>query len=235
VTPFPLRRSIGTAEGGDIPDFSSRLRRARLGLGLALAMVTVTFAVFSVTFVFRRFFAGWLGDDGPGVDSSTAIQINHWRHIQLPIALFVLNTFILLLSSVAMEFARRQVARRAALAPVERIPGVSLGNDRNLPWLAVAIVLGVGFVVGQTLAWRNMAAHGIYLSTMPSSTFVYLATILHAIHVGAGLLALLFAAAMPVWHASWDARRIVVDVSGFYWHFMAVLWLYLFALLALIN
>ena len=127
------------------------------------------------------------------------------------------------------------MTKRAALAPVENIPGVSLGKERNLPWLAATIVLGCGFVLGQALAWSRMAASGIYLATTPSSTFVYLATILHAIHVGAGLLALFTAGALALAKVSWDTRRIVVDVSAWYWHFMALLWLYLFGLVEIMS
>jgi cytochrome c oxidase subunit 3 len=193
-------------------------------------MVTVTFAVFSATFVLRRWFEDW-----PGVDSSLPVRVAHWTHLQLPFGLLVFNTFLLLVSSAAMEMTRRQVTKRAALAPVERIPGVSLGHERNLPWLPATIVLGCSFVAGQVLAWHQMAARGIYLATTPNATFVYLATILHAIHLGAGLLALLSAAVLALAKASWDSRRIVVDVAAWYWHFMAGLWVYLFGLVAVMN
>jgi cytochrome c oxidase subunit 3 len=230
VSPIRTRREAGSSQGGEIPDFSSRLRRARFGLGLALAMVTMTFAVFTATFVLRRWFEDW-----PGVDSSVTVRVAHWTHLQLPYRLLFFNTLLLLLSSVAMEMTRRQVTKRAALAPVERIPGVSLGRERNLPWLPATIVLGCAFVAGQALAWLQMAARGIYLATTPNATFVYLATILHAIHLGAGLLALLSAAVLAIAKASWDSRRIVVDVTAWYWHFMAGLWVYLFGLVAVMN
>ena len=206
------------------------MKRARLGLGLALAMVTATFVIFTVTFVFRRLF-----EETPGVDSSVPIHVAHWTHLRLPVGLLLLNTLWLLLSSVTMELARRWTAQRAALAPVERIPGVSLGKERHFPWLGATILLGCAFVGGQALAWRDMASRGIYLATTPNATFIYLATILHAIHVGAGLLALFSAAALAVMSASWDTRRIVVDVTAWYWHFMALLWVYLFGLVTILN
>jgi len=230
MSPIRTRREAGSSQGGEIPDFASRLRRARIGLGLALAMVTMTFAVFTVTFVFRRWFETW-----PGVDSSVPVHVAHWTHLRLPYGLLFLNTTVLLLSSAAMEMARRQVTKRAALAPVERIPGISLGKERSLPWLPTTIALGFAFVAGQVLAWHEMATRGIYVATTPNATFVYLATILHAIHVGAGLVALLCAAVLAVAKASWDSRRIVVDVTAWYWHFMAGLWLYLFGLVAVLN
>ena len=197
---------------------------------MALAMVSATFAIFSVAFVSRRLF-----EETPGVDSSVPVHAAHWTHLRLPVALLLLNTLLLLLSSLTMEISRRRTTQRAALAPVERIPGVSLGKERHFPWLAATIVLGCAFVAGQGLAWRDMAARGIYLSSSPNATFIYLATILHAIHVGAGLLALFTAATLAALKASWDARRIVVDITAWYWHFMALLWVYLFGLVAVLN
>ena len=240
MSPFRSRQSGNREEGGgdasrgggddrDIPNYGERLRRARFGLALGAAMVTMMFVVFTCTYVLRRLF-----DDSPGVNSTATIRANHWTHFPLPISLFLINTLVLLASSATMEMARRQVTKRAALAPLEGIPGVSL-NERYLPWLPLTIVLGFGFVAGQTMAWRGMAARGYYLATTPSSTFVYLATILHAVHVGAGLIALLCAAGMAVLKASWDSRRIIVDISAWYWHFMGVLWIYLFGLLVVMS
>ena len=214
----------------DIPNYGERLKRARFGLALGVGMVTIMFVVFTCTYVLRRVF-----DDSPGVSSAVTIRTSHWTHLRLPIPLLLFNTLLLLASSAAMEMARRQVTKRAALAPIEGIPGVTLGNERYLPWLEVTIILGFGFVAGQAVAWREMAARGYYLSTTPSSAFVYLATILHAIHVGAGLIALICAAGMAILKSSWDVRRIVVDISGWYWHFMGALWIYLLGLLMVMS
>jgi cytochrome c oxidase subunit III len=230
MSPLSTRRDASNHSGGDIPDYGSRLRRARLGLGLGIAMITMMFVVFSATYVLRRIF-----DDWPDVDASTPVLVSHWTHLRLPIALLIFNSFVLLLSSATMEMARRQITKRAALAPVASIPGVSLGKERYLPWLPASIVLGFGFLLGQVLAWREMAARGIYLATAPSGTFVYLATILHAIHLGAGLIALLVAAVMSLIKGSWDSQRIITDISAWYWHFMAALWLYLFVLLVVMS
>ena len=214
----------------DIPNYGEQLRRARFGLAIGMVTVSMLFVVFTATYVFRR-----LVDESPGVNSAVAIRTSHWTHLQLPISLLLFNSLLLLASSATMEMARRQVKQRAALAPLEGMPGVILGNERDLPWLQATIVLGFGFIAGQAFAWREMAARGYYLSTTPSSTFVYLATILHAFHVGAGLIALLCAAGMALLKSSWDTRRIVVDISTWYWHFMAALWIYLFGLLLVMS
>jgi cytochrome c oxidase subunit 3 len=130
-----------------------------------------------------------------------------------------------------MEFARRKAARQAALAPVQSIPGVSLGNEKSFPWLGITVLLGIGFLAGQWLAWRELHARGFYVYTNPSSSFAFLLTITHALHLAGGMVALLWAASASLLRKPVEARRIVVDITAWYWHFMAVLWIYVFALL----
>jgi len=112
---------------------------------------------------------------------------------------------------------------------------VSLGKEGNFPWLGLSIVLGIGFLVGQWLAWRALVGEGVYLATAPSSSFVYLLTGAHAVHLLGGLLALLAAYAEGVLHRSIDSRRVLVDVAAWYWHFMALLWIYILALLEIAS
>jgi len=69
------------------------------------------------------------------------------------------------------------------------------------------------------------------LATSPSSSFFYLLTGSHAVHLAGGVIALIVAAITSLLHRPVEARRIVVDVTAWYWHFMAVLWVYVFALL----
>jgi hypothetical protein len=86
-----------------------------------------------------------------------------------------------------MELARRTVARQAALAPVKSIPGVSLGDEKSFPWLGItAICSGIGFLAGQWLAWGELHARGFFVNTNPNSSFVFLLTIAHAVHLGRG-------------------------------------------------
>jgi cytochrome c oxidase subunit 3 len=81
------------------------------------------------------------------------------------------------------------------------------------------------------LAWRQLAANGFYVSTTPSSSFVYLLTGTHAVHLMGGVLALLVAGAASLLRRSLATRSIVVDVTAWYWHFMAALWVYIFCLM----
>jgi cytochrome c oxidase subunit 3 len=82
------------------------------------------------------------------------------------------------------------------------------------------------------LAWRELAARGFYLATSPSSSFIYLFTGLHGLHLLGGILALFAAAVTYALRRPMDSRRIVLDVTGWYWHFMALLWIGILCLLA---
>jgi cytochrome c oxidase subunit 3 len=167
----------------------------------------------------------------PSIDPLTNTYVRDWVPINLPWALLVVNTLVLLTSSVTMEFARRDIARQVALAPVKSIPGVSLGNERGFPWLGSTVVLGFGFLAGQLLVWRVLREHHFFLYSGPSSSIAYLLFGAHAIHLAGGVIALIYAATTSLLHRPVEARRIVIDVAAWYWHFMALLWIYIFALL----
>jgi cytochrome c oxidase subunit 3 len=167
----------------------------------------------------------------PTLDAATNTYVHDWIPVDLPISLLLLNTLLLLVSSITAELARRQIKRQAALAPVRSIPGVSLGEGKSVPWLGITMVLGGGFLIGQWMAWRELADRGFYLSTSASSSFVYLLTATHGVHLAGGSLVLLYAAIVSLLNKPIESRRIVVDVTAWYWHFMFFLWLYIFALL----
>jgi len=205
------------------PDYGARLRRARLGLVIALTPIMMLFVAFTSAYILRQGL--------PTFDPHTNTVVRDWIPVPLPTLLFLINTCVLVLSSVTIECARRQLARQVALEPVPSIPGVSLVTERKFPWLALTIVLGLCFLSGQWLAWKDLASRGFYVATGPSSSFVYLLTGGHAVHLFGGILALLAAGASVILHRPLASRRIVVDVTAWYWHFMALLWIYILALL----
>jgi len=167
----------------------------------------------------------------PTYDGVTNSYVRDWGRVQLPWLMLMINTALLLISSLTMELARREFKRRAALAPLQSIPGISLGEEKGFPWLGITVLLGFGFLVGQWMAWGELKARGFFVDTNPNSSFVYLLTAAHAVHLAGGILALLWASATSLLHRPIEGRRIVVDVAAWYWHFMAVLWIYVFALL----
>ena len=191
-------------------------------------------AITPIVMLFVSFTSAYIVRQGlPTYDEATTSYVRDWLAVSLPSGLLMINTVLLVLSSITIELARRQLNRQAALAPIQTIPGVSLGNERTFPWLNVTAVLGIGFLAGQFLAWRTLGDRGFFVATSPSSSFVYLLTASHAVHLAGGLLALAYAVVAPFLGKTLESRRILVDVTVWYWHFMAVLWIYIFALLEL--
>lgn len=204
------------------PDHRTRLRRARLGLLVALTPVLMLFVSFTSAYVVRQGL--------PTLDPRTNQMVRDWIPIKLP-NLLLANTCVLLLSTVSMELARRQMKREATLSPAERAAAGLFNTETAFPWLALTILLGICFLTGQWLAWRELAARGFYVATSPSSSFIYLLTGTHAIHLMGGILALFVAGGAALFERPAGTRSILVDVSAWYWHFMALLWIYILCLL----
>jgi len=213
----------GDGHGGDIPNYGARLRRARLGLICAIVTVCMVFISLTSAYIVRQGL--------PTFEGTSNTYVRDWGEVRLPWLLLGINTAILLISSITMEFARRSAARQAALAPVKSIPGISLGDEKSFPWLGITVLLGFSFLVGQWLAWNELHNRGFYVNTNPSSSFAFLLTIAHAVHLSGGVLALLWASGASLLKKPLESRRIIVDITAWYWHFMAVLWIYVFALL----
>jgi cytochrome c oxidase subunit 3 len=129
-----------------------------------------------------------------------------------------LNTFLLISSSVTLELSRRSLSAGAA--------------SEFVRWLWATVVLGLGFLGGQLMAWRELAARGIYLTTNPGSSFFYVLTAAHGIHLLGGVVALAYVVFCARRIALGRARRTPVDVTAIYWHFMDALWIYLFFMLS---
>jgi cytochrome c oxidase subunit 3 len=138
-----------------------------------------------------------------------------WVPLRLPWLIWV-NTAVLLLSSGVMELARR----RLALADIQRF--------RNL-WSA-ATLLGVLFLIGQLAAWRQLIRAGFYVATNQASSFFYIFTGLHGLHLLGGLCALFYVAFRRFERAK-VSRTVAAEVASYYWHFMDGLWIFLLALL----
>jgi cytochrome c oxidase subunit 3 len=204
-----------------IPNYGERLRRARMGLALAMTPILVLFVTFSAVYIARRAF--------PAADLNLG-YIQSWIPVRLPWTILLANTVVLILSSITMELARRRITREAALAPVQSIPGVSLGDEPHFPWLALTSILGLAFLAGQLFAWSKLSAAGFHLAGGTSSSFVYMLTAMHGLHLAGGMLALLFANVAAMLHRPVETRRIVVDITSWYWHCMTGLWIYILVL-----
>ncbi len=213
-------------DGDNFGLFDTRLRRARLGLVVGLTGIAMIFISFTSAYVIRQGL--------PTLDPRTNTLLHDWFPVPLP-RLLLINTGVLLISSVTMELARRQAARKRALAQFVSVAGASVNAKEEISWLALTVVLGLSFLAGQWMAWRELAASGFYVASSPSSSFVYLLTGMHGVHLFGGVVALLTAGVTSLLRRSADSQLIAVDVTGWYWHFMAVLWVYILCLLEFVH
>jgi cytochrome c oxidase subunit 3 len=216
----------GGGRGGDnTPDYGERLRRYRLGMAIGLVSIVMLFVCFSLTYIFRQMTGVY--------DPTTGTVVRDWQPLRAPMAILWINTLLIAASSVTMELARRQAIERTVLAPALAIPGIKADDRRPVPWLGITVVLGATFISGQVLAWQDLYHRGLSVSTGPSSSFFYILTGTHALHLIGGMLALLYALAVGWARKPVEQRRIIVDVTSWYWHVIGLLWIYLFALLAI--
>jgi len=174
---------------------------SKAGIWVILAAITMSFAAFTSALVVRQ---------GGSSD---------WHHLTLPSVLYW-NTLVLLASSVSLELSRRRVAvfmsgpRTVDLSPAR--------------WLYVTALLGAVFVAGQYVAWLQLRSQGLYLATNPNSSFFYVLTALHGLHVLGGLVGLTYVIRKL---NRVVLRRSTLDSFSYYWHFMSILWVYLLLLL----
>lgn len=214
----------GGGRGGDNqPNYHERLRRYRLGLMLAMSSIVMLFVSFTTAYVVRKAGEVW--------DPARNDYISNWVPLSLPVQILLFNTGILLLSSLTLETARRRAAQDVALAPIADIPGIRVSDHRSLPWLWATIVLGIGFLCGQLYAWRVLEQNNIGFASNASSSFFFILTGVHAVHLLGGIIALLWAGLVTFLRKPPETRRIILDVTAWYWHFMGLLWLYVFGLL----
>lgn len=151
-----------------------------------------------------------------------AAGASDWRPLATPRVLW-LSTALIILSSITFELARRALKRRQ--------------DSAYSRWLLLTVVLGLGFLAGQFWAWRQLVGQGVYVNTNPHSSFFYLLTGTHGVHLIGGILALDFLLfrtwRKPAGEYSEERRRASADAVALYWHFMDALWVYLFLLLFL--
>ncbi len=139
-----------------------------------------------------------------------------WVSTTLP-SIIYLNTLILLSSSATLEISRRALTAGRG-GPFAR-------------WLYATVILGMGFVAGQLVAWRQLASRGVYLASNPASSFFYVLTGAHAVHLLGGIVALFYLVLRARRISVAPRRPVAVDLTAVYWHFMDALWIYVLLLL----
>lgn len=185
---------------------------ARTGVWIGIAAITMSFAAYTSAMVVRK---------GSGGD---------WQQFQLPSLLFI-NTLVLLASSVTLEAGRSRI--RWSWVQMASEGGSVRGKvPRGAGFLYITLALGVLFIAGQVVAWRDLAGQGLYLATNPGASFFYVLTALHALHLLGGICAMGYVI-VRVRRMVGDPPENALGAATLYWHFMDVLWLYLLLVLVL--
>lgn len=142
-----------------------------------------------------------------------------WVPVDLPRIVWV-NAVVILASSIAVEMGRH--AARTGVAPLA------------LTRVAGALALGLVFLIGQVLAWRALAARGVFLPTTPHAAFFYLLSAVHGAHVLGGLGALGWALRRLSRSPLLPLARATLAQVAVFWHFVGALWLYLLVVLTIL-
>jgi len=186
--------------GDDTPDSGSfPISKGQIAVWIVLTAVIMMFAGLSSAYIVLR-----------GVPA--------WQNIELPRLLWA-NTAVLLLSSIAIETARRAI-RRNDIQSMKR-------------WLMAGGVMGLAFLGGQLAAWRQLVSAGVYLPSTLQSSFFYILTGLHGLHLLAGIVALGYVLVKAFQNRLTAFNYEPLKLCGLYWHVMDALWIYLLLLLVL--
>lgn len=197
-----------------------RLARYRMGIFFALASDLMFFVAIVSTFFVSQ---------STGHFDAYNNYVNEWLPTVIPPILW-LNTAVLILSSITMEYARRHMFREVDVMD----EWLGLGKPitrRAIPWVGATVVLGLLFLAGQWIAWTQLAMQHVFFRSNPSSHFFYLITGVHGIHLLLGIFGLIAALVGLYISRSLETRQIIVDVASWYWHSMGIFWIFLFVLL----
>jgi cytochrome c oxidase subunit 3 len=205
------QRSKGPPPGGTKEDNGSGgyggarpIANARLGLWLFLAAAAMLFVGLTSGYIILRAGGGLWPPPG-----SPPLPSGLWA-----------NTIIIILSSATMVWAHRSINRGNQI-------GLKIG-------LLLTALLGVAFLGRQVYVWDQLSAAGVGLGTGVYGSVFYVLTGVHGAHLAGGVVFLLFVL-WQAWRNSYtDRNHIGVELAGLYWHFVDVLWVYLFVILYLI-
>lgn len=137
----------------------------------------------------------------------------NWRVFELPF-LFTVNTIIIALSSVFMQWAY-MAAKKDELGQIKLA-------------LALTLALGLAFVGGQWYAYKELVQNNVFLSGNPSESFVYIISFMHLLHIVGGIVFVLVTFIKSLQLNIHKKNLLTISLCNTYWHFLGILWIYLF-------
>ncbi len=144
----------------------------------------------------------------------------NWLEFEMP-KIFWYSTAVLLVSSISMQWAY-------FAAKKDQFKQLKIA-------ISITFALGLAFLWMQFEGWRNLVDMNVYFVGNPSGSFFYVFTGLHGFHIISGLIVLLFAL-RAVFRLKVHAKSLrQIQICSTYWHFLDLLWLYLFVFLLTFN
>ncbi len=157
-----------------------------------------------------------------GLTSAYIVRIadGNWVYFDLP-KVFYLSTGIIIASSVLINFAMMSVKRN-------HLTRVKL-------FLFFTLLLGFGFVFSQFYAWKSLVDQGVFLVGNVSGSFLYVLSGLHLLHLVGGIIFLTVILIKALLGHYNSEKKLGMELCATYWHFLDVLWIYLFLFFVFIQ
>jgi len=135
-------------------------------------------------------------------------------------AAFIYSTVLIVLSSVTMQLAYVAAKR------------TQFGRQKLL--LAITILLGIGFFAIQVYAWGVLSSRGVvFVNNNASQSFIYVFTGMHLAHILAGIVVLVRALVGRIRNIPQVNNVFRTDLAALFWHFLGILWIYIYVFLLL--
>ena len=176
--------------------FALPIANKKFGLRVFLAVVTSLFLLLVVSYSVRMGFVDW----------RSLPRLN----------LLWLNTAALVLSCIALQFARTSADKN---------------RNRIKLGLLLAGLFAWIFLIGQVMVWKQLNEMGLYLETNPANSFFYLITAIHGLHLLGGLLVWSKTSFKLVRNKPVEDLSLSVELLAMYWHFLLAIWLIMFAMM----
>ena len=176
-------------------------RSYKLLLLFAMISMTMMFAGLTSAFVVSKSRADWLKD------------------FQLPIA-FYFSTAIIIGCSLTFHLAKKAIQND--------------NRKATTTYLLSTLALGILFVILQFVGFGQVVANGYYFTGSESSittTFLYIVTLVHLLHLAGGIISLLIIIYNHFKQKYNSTQTIGIELGAMYWHFLDLLWVYLFLFL----
>ncbi len=177
----------------------------KTALKFFIAVVTVVFFLFSVTYLSRSQYADF-----------QALASEPWSPLYQSLWLW-LNTGWLLMASLSLHLALGQVSE-------DKI-------NRLLGLLILSVIFSLFFIFGQWSVWQQLSLQGFTINSNPANSYFYLLTAIHGLHLLGGLFALARVMVIFSRKVKLDILQRSLNLCAWYWHYLLLLWLFIFALL----